>query len=202
MNLRTLPRAASGPQSNGWWGMVWLLVIEGMVIGSFIVSWFYLRLYNPRWPPPNIPLPEVLEPGLRTILLFVGAALLIGAARAVAPTAGRTPEDTRRRVLVGLLGGAIPVLAYIAVGAWDLATQDLSWRVHVYASMYWMITGYALLHAVTLLGLQGVVGALALAGHAGRDRPVPVQIVALYGGFVAVTSLLTWLTLHVGPYLM
>lgn len=202
-----LPRHAVGVYSTVVWGMIWLVAIEGMVFLSLVTSWYYLRFHNERWPPPGVELPDVLAPGIRTVVLVGAAVATALAARAVmerappGPIERQAPTDPpSARLLAGLFGGALLAAGYLGHQVYDLLTTSHSWRLHVYTSLYWTLSVYASLHVVTLLGLQLTVGAFAWAQRLGPDRAVAVQATAIYGIFVALSAVLSWLTLNVAPY--
>ena len=76
----------------GWWGMLMLIASEATLMGSFVATYWYLRLRAPHWPPAGIPEPKVVVPMVMTgvLLLSCGPALLASrAARAGRLTAAR-----------------------------------------------------------------------------------------------------------------
>jgi heme/copper-type cytochrome/quinol oxidase subunit 3 len=66
----------------GWWGMLMLIASEATLMGSFVATYWYLRLRAPHWPPAGIPEPKVVVPMVMTGVLLLSCWPTLLASRA------------------------------------------------------------------------------------------------------------------------
>jgi heme/copper-type cytochrome/quinol oxidase subunit 3 len=175
---------ATHARPNGWWGMAIFIATEATLFGTLFGTYYYLRFLNPHWPPPGVPLPDVLVP---LVLAFVlastsfpmhlasrfGGAGRVGAARAA-------------------------LLAALVVQAGCFAMQIQLFHDDVtkfapgksaYGSITITILGAHLAHlAVGLLLSLWMI--LRLARGLTRYRLVGLQATTIYWHFVNVLALL------------
>ncbi len=59
-NVRVNGRRPGRPV--GWWGMAVLVASEATLFGSFIGTYYYLRVHTAEWPPAGVPGPRVVVP--------------------------------------------------------------------------------------------------------------------------------------------
>jgi cytochrome c oxidase subunit I+III len=181
-----VPTYASGPSSHGWWAMVIMLVVGGMVAALMGFSYVFLWSRNPDlWLPP---------PDLWSMALVVAANVAAGL---LAWGACRVLRLDRRR------GGVISTLmmllaAALIVGAWGIdlrAWLDSGLRPTVSAqgaTVYAMLSWHGFFAAVAaLMGLYAVLR--WMAGHAVAERPSTWDMIAIFlvysagqGAFVAL----------------
>lgn len=193
---RSLPRNPSGPGSTAWWGMVLFLLIELMVIGSMIVSYFYLRVMNARaWPPAGISTPDLLLSSVATGLLVLSVVPVTIALRA-------QRADRRGRALAGLGGAMLLLLGYMVLSWVDARSQEYTHRTNVYGSMVVTLSGYQLAHAAGLLLLGLVVAFMSWRRRITAAWTAPLEITALYWYFVAAVGVPTYATLYLAPYVL
>lgn len=191
-----LPRNPGGSRSTALWGMGLLVVLEAMVIGSMIVSYFYLRVMSAAaWPPAGIAAPDLLLPSVGTALLVVSVVPMAAAVRA-------TRRGRRRPQLAGLGGALLLLAAYLAVSVLEAGGRTYAHSTNAYGSVVWTLSGYQEMHAIGLLLLGGVVAVRAARGRVGPDSPLAVEITALYWYFVAASSVATYATLSIAPHLI
>lgn len=190
-----LPLTTPG-RSVGWGGVALLAVIELIVIGSMIASYFYLRVGTPLWPPPDAGMPRLLLAGVGQGLLTLSAAPAYLSERA-----WRLRADGRPLAWLFPIG-FVMVAAYAALKVLEYAQVSYTWASHAYGSISWTLTGYQLLHTVVLLVFGLVVWTFARIGGLGAQRSMAVECVALYWYFLVVSSLLEFITTHLSPYLL
>lgn len=188
-DVRHLTRLPQGRAAPLWWGMVGLILIEGMVVASFIASYFYLQLMNAQWPPEGAEPPPVLRGGLVLALLLAGSAALHWSNRAL--DRGAQGAFAAGLPLILLAGGGA---AWLLFGQFDdFATR---WDTHAYASLLWTVTGLQLAHLFAALAAIALLGVMALRRFFTPWRRIGVTVVSLYWHFVA----LSWIPLYLALY--
>lgn len=189
----SLPRQLTGGRSPLIWGVALLVVIEGTLLALFVVSYFYLRLGTPAWPPPDVEPPELLLPGVAQLCLLASPIPVWLGLRGLV--------DGRAAALKAALpAGLVLAAAYVALVAWVYAGREYTWVTHTYGSLDWSMSAYAALHAVTVLLAGAFVWLLALRDHFGPHRYTGVQALLVYWIFVAVGSLLFFGVQYGAPY--
>ena len=53
-----------------WWGTMGIIAIEGTMFAILIATYFYLRLYVPKWPP-QLPPPDLFYGTVNTLVLLL-----------------------------------------------------------------------------------------------------------------------------------
>ncbi len=186
----------SGERSPAWTGVVLLAVIELMVVGALIASWFYLRVGTAQWPPADAGMPDLVLGGAGQLLLTLSALPVWLSERAYRHHADERP--LRRLFPLALL----MVGAYAALKCFEYAKVSYRWSSHAYGSISWTLTGYQLLHAAVLIVFGLVVWGFVRGHDLKGQRNAAVECVALYWYFLVASSLLEFLTTHVSPYLL
>lgn len=130
----------------GWWGMVMLIASEAALMGSFVATFWYLRLHATHWPPPGVPEPRVVVPLVMTGVLLATSVPMALAARAV--RAGRLAA-TRLLLLLAFVVQS----GYLAYELHDYAAQihRVDITKDAYTSIYYLLLGAD--HGHVLLGL-------------------------------------------------
>jgi heme/copper-type cytochrome/quinol oxidase subunit 3 len=183
---------ARAAKPNGWWGMAVLVATEATLFGTFIASWFFLRLGAEAWPPRGTPEPEWVVPLLLTALLVSTSLPMHVASRAAAD--GRV-----RRARLGLLAALALGAAYLAVQL-VLFVQELHDHPpdgSAYASLRITLNGAHHAHVAAGLLLNAWL-LLRLARGLTAYRQVGVQSAALYWHMVNVLALAVTATLLSG----
>ena len=170
-----VPTYGSGPRSHGWWAMVVLLVVCGMIFGMLVFSYLYMWSQRSHLflPAPNT------GAFLPTLALLAGACLLAGAAFVV----------RKRSVLLSVAATAVSVGCLTASAALD----GLSWwndgfrpQTDAYGALiYAVVSWQAVFVAVSaLMGIYAV--ARLLTGLLVAQRPMTMEAITL---FLIYTSL-------------
>ncbi len=188
----SLPRQLTGFQSPIVWGAILLVVIEATIASLFVVSYFYLRLGAPEWPPAGTAPPELLEPTVAQLLLLLSPVPVWVALRPLA-------RDRAGPLLWALPLGLLLAFLYLALQVRSYLDREDLWNTHAYGSLNWSMGGYAGLHVVTVLLAGSVIWALAKRGHFGARRHTGVQALLVYWIFVAVSSLFFYATQYLAP---
>lgn len=186
------PRQMTGGSSPLIWGVAFLVVIEATLLSLFAVSYFYLRLGTPVWPPADVPDPDLLLPTVAQLLLLASTVPVWLGLRAVARN--ETPV-----FLLGLAGGLVLAASYLVLTVVSYWGRTYTWASHTYGSLDWSMSAYAGLHVVVVLLTGCFIGFLGLKGHFGSHRYTGVQALLVYWIFVAAGSLLFWGVQYLTP---
>ena len=193
----SLPRQLTGGRSPLIWGVALLVVIEGTLLSLFVLTYFYLRLGVPEWPPPDVGTPDLLLPTAAQLCLLASPLpFWLGLQRVARPDAGRSPLGLPAALPLGM-GLA---LAYLLFTVWSYAGREYTWTTHVYGSLDWSMSAYAALHVATVVLAGAFVWLLAVRGHFGPHRYTGLQALLVYWIFVALGSLLFYGVQYLAPY--
>lgn len=189
----SLPRQLTGGRSPIIWGVALLVVIEGTLLSLFVVTYFYLRMGVPEWPPAGVPLPDLLLPTVAQLCLLASPFPLWYGLRSVA-------GDRAGPLLLGLPGGIVLALAYLGLVVMSYADREYAWVSHAYGSLDWSMSAYAALHVVSVVLAGAFVWLLAYRGHFGSHRYTGLQALLVYWLFVVGGSLLFYGVQYVAPH--
>lgn len=183
---------AKPPYANGMW---FLILIETVVFGSLISTYFYLRAASPEWPLGGISEPELLLPTINTVILLVSSVPIHFADQGI-----RKGNQTRLRV--GLLLSFILGVIFLALKYVEYSNLDYNWATNAYASIKWTIVGFHSAHVIALLLKTVVVGVLAFQGYFNEERNAGVQVNGVYWHFVVAIWIPLYATLYLAPYVL
>lgn len=144
MTAVPVPRRAS--YSAAWWGIAMVIATEGMLLGSFIATYYYLRLKAPLWPPHGDHAPPIATTLILTACLVATSAPIALASRAAA--AGQLAK-ARLALVVALIVQA----GYVAYEIDDFRSQLHASNItrDQYTSIYYTLLGAD--HAHVLFGV-------------------------------------------------
>jgi cytochrome c oxidase subunit I+III len=173
-----VPTYVTGPMSHGWWAMIVLLIVAGMIFVMAAFSYIFLWSRRPDlWMSP----PDLAWLAAILLAYAVSAALAWSGARAARRAGGG-------RLLVPILmaGGAISAGGAFGV---DLASwwsqglrPDASGQG---ATVFALLSWQGVMLAVALL-MAGYLAARAIAGLLHAARTSSVDVCALFLGYVAL----------------
>ena len=195
LDVRSLTTRPTGSRAPEWWGIVALVVIEGVVFTGAIVSYFHLRLRNAQWPPPGIDSPELLLPTLNTALLIATAIPVLLSVRAF-----RAGRDRPARVLLPL---AMAMLAaFVGLKVWEYGHKPWGATTHAYGSIVLLMTGLHLAHVSAVILKTVVIHSHVRSRRIEPDRPAPLEANAVYWYFVIAIWLPMYATIYLSPHLL
>lgn len=179
-----------GAQSPLLWGMLGMILIEVMVFGSLVSSYFYLRAHAPEWPPGGTDVPKLLLPTINTAILVTSSFVLHWGDTGIR-------KGNQRRLALGLLGAALLATVFLVLKVVEYSDVSYRWHSHAYGSIVWTIIGFHSAHVLSLLLKTVVVDTLAFRRYFTRERRTGVTINGLYWHFVVAI----WVPLYVVLYL-
>src|SRR3954469_4971169 len=99
------PRRPSFPAA--WWGMAIVIASEGMLLGSFLATYYYLRFKAPVWPPHGDHAPPIAT----TLIL---TACLVATSVAMATVSWSAAAGQLAKARIALVVGLIVQCGYLA----------------------------------------------------------------------------------------
>jgi len=189
-----VPVNAAGSVVVATWGMSLAILFFGIAFASLLLSYFYLRLENPTWPPSS-----VAEPALTRALIAAALVVASGAAIHAALRRLRAADDSGFvRALIGALvlaggGAAIQII--------DLAQLDFGWTNHAYGSIFFTLAGFVLVVALGTLIMGTMTAFWAIQGLYSARRYAPIANITRAWTAAVVVWVIGFATLYLGPYL-
>ena len=128
-------------------GTLLLILLLAIALGSFLFTYFYIRLVNPEWPPAGVPLPGLTLPLLGTIPILLAVPAIRWATNEIKN--GHLGK-LRWGLLVTLI---LHVLGLVAL-ALALGSSGFDWRLNGYASAYFALGAYLMLLVLIGVGMN------------------------------------------------
>jgi cytochrome c oxidase subunit III len=177
-------------RSNMLLGVRLGILSEVMLFGALFAAYFVIRSESGGWPPEGQERPELLLPGLNTLLLLSSSVTMQLAVRAI----GRGEVATMRRWLrLTLLLGSI----FILVQGYEFATNGFGLDAGVFGSTFYTLTGFHGAHVLAGLGFMAIVATRARRGLISADHHTAVEAASYYWHFVDAVWVVLFSTLYV-----
>jgi cytochrome c oxidase subunit 3 len=166
------------------------ILSEAMLFGALFAAYFVIRSESGGWPPNGQERPELLLPGLNTLLLLSSSVTMQVAVRAI----GRGQVPTMRRWLrATLLLGSI----FILVQGFEFATNGFGLDDGVFGSTFYTLTGFHGAHVLAGLGFMAIVALRARRGLISAEHHTAVEAASYYWHFVDAVWVVLFSTLYV-----
>ncbi|MBW3662810.1 MAG: cytochrome c oxidase subunit I [Actinobacteria bacterium] len=177
------------------WGVGLAILFVAIAFSALLLSYFYLRLENPAWPPLGVPDPGLLWTGTAGALLLASGVAVHRAVSAIA-------RGQRRPFLVGLgatllLGVAGTAVQLIEVARWGVGLQDHAYGSIVLTLAGFIITGFG---AATIMVLATLYW--SVRGIYSEQRYAPLINVSRFWTAMVAIWLVGFGTLALGPQLV
>lgn len=167
------------------------ILSEIMLFGALFAAYFVVRSEAPDWPPVGeLERPELLLPGLNTILLVSSSVTMQLAVRAVM-------RDDHGRLMRWLLSSIVLGGIFLAIQVFEFATNGFGLSDGVFGSTFYTLTGFHGAHVLVGLLLIAMVANRARRGYVNAQRHTAVEGVSYYWHFVDVVWLFLFSTLYV-----
>jgi len=177
-------------RSNMLLGVKLGILSEAMLFGALFAAYFVIRSESGGWPPNGQERPELILPGLNTLLLLSSSVTMQWAVRSI----GRGAVATMRRALrVTLLLGSI----FILVQGYEFATNGFGLDAGVFGSTFYTLTGFHGAHVLAGLGFMAIVATRARHGLISAERHTAVEAASYYWHFVDAVWVVLFSTLYV-----
>ena len=166
------------------------ILSEVMLFGALFAAYFIIRSESGGWPPHGGERPELLLPGLNTLLLVSSSVTMQWAVRAI----GRGQLAALRLGLrLTIMLGSV----FIIVQAYEFANNGFGLTDGVFGSTFYTLTGFHGAHVLVGLGLLSIVATRARRGLISAEHHTAVEAASYYWHFVDVVWLFLFSTLYV-----
>lgn len=189
-----LPAPVRPRQEIGWWAMAIVCATEAAFFAYLLMSYFYLALRSPSWPPPGIEEPRLARPSLMTVVLLASSVVLWWGERGI-------ERGGQRRLRTGLAGAALLGAAFITLQVLEYRRElrVMTPGVHAYASIFYTTTAFHGAHVTFGLLLLLFTLTRAMLGHFEARSHLGVTVTSLYWHFVDVVWLFIFTFLYLSP---
>ena len=181
---------AEAARGNMLLGVKLAILSEVTLFGALFAVYFVMRAESPDWPPSGLERPELILPGINTLLLISSSVTMQWAVRAA--RGGNRSTIVRWLGLTLLLGGV-----FIAVQGYEFATNGFGLSNGVFGSTFYILTGFHGAHVLAGLALIAIVANRARLGLVSAEHHTAVEAMSYYWHFVDVVWVVLFTTLYV-----
>ena len=168
------------------------ILSEIMLFGALFAAYFVIRGASGEWPPASGPeRPELILPGLNSVLLVTSSVTMQLGVRAAARGADRS-RIVRWLGLTLLLGGI-----FIVVQGYEFVSNGFGLDAGVFGSTFYILTGFHGAHVLAGLAMIAIVANRARRGLVSAEHHTSVEATSYYWHFVDVVWLFLFSTLYV-----
>src|SRR5574340_286576 len=179
-------------RSYGWYGMVFFLASEAVFFANLIASYLYLRVRAGAWPPTaeHLTRPDILIPGINTLILLASSFPMHFAARAIA-------KGDKRGLVTGL--GLTALLGSIFLGgqAYEYVHNAFGPSTGIFGSTFYTLTGFHGAHVTFGVIFLLICFIRAARGHFTAQQHFAVNAVEMYWHFVDAVWIILFLTVYI-----
>ena len=193
-NEHGVPVHAGGSLVVARWGLGMAVLAISIAFACFLLTYFYLRLENPVWPPPGLAVPPLpLAIAAATLVAASALPMRWALARIRSGDTGGLNWGLAAAFTLGAIGAGIQIF--------DLGRLNYSWTANGYSSIFYTLSGFVI--AVALAAL--IMGALTLfwstRGYFDARRHTFVLNVTTYWTAASLIWVVGFATLYLGARL-
>jgi cytochrome c oxidase subunit 3 len=188
--IRSNGEDAAAARSNMLLGVKLGILSEAMLFAALFAAYFVIRSESAGWPPNGQVRPELILPGINTVLLLSSSATMQMAVRAIAR--GELAGMRFRLRLTLLLGGI-----FIVIQGYEFATNGFGLDAGTFGSTFYILTGFHGVHVLAGLGLMAIIATRARHGLISAEHATVVEATTYYWHFVVAAGLFLFATLYV-----
>jgi cytochrome c oxidase subunit I+III len=176
------------------WGTALAMLFVGIAFAALLLSYFYLRLSNPQWPPSGIADPRFTR-------ALPAAALMVLSGVAVRAALRRVGASDQ----AGFVRALVAALALAAGGAavqWsDIAQLDFGGTADAYGSIFFTLTGFVSTVAVGAMIMLAMTLLWAVRGLYTERRHAAIANVTRFWAAMVAVWVIGFGTLYLAPHL-
>jgi cytochrome c oxidase subunit I+III len=189
-----VPVNAGGSVVVAAWGTALVILFVGIAFASLLLSYFYLRLENPLWPPAGVGEPSLTWAVVAAALVVAGGVAMRAALRRV--DVGDQPGFVR-----GLATALVLAAGGMVVQWFDIAGLGLHGTTHAYGSIFFTLAGFVSTVAAGAMIALATSLYWAIRGLYTARRHATIANVARFWTAMVVIWVVGFGTLYLGPYL-
>jgi cytochrome c oxidase subunit 3 len=189
VDVATLPRWALGQRSTIWWGVVFLVCIEGTMFALLAASYLYLRGNFEVWPPTGV--------GRQTFdVSLAGLVMLLVSVWPMWLTSRAARDNQLRRARTMLVLATVLGLGFMATRWLECLWMPFRWDDHAYGSVVWATIGMHTLHGIASSVENVMFLVLLCTKHVQQRHRTDLQVNAVYWYFVVFAWLPLWALIY------
>ncbi|MCU0565101.1 MAG: heme-copper oxidase subunit III [Oculatellaceae cyanobacterium Prado106] len=173
-------------------GLIVFLVAESMIFLGLFAAYLTFRAVYPEWPPVGTPERELLLPGVNTLILIGSSFVIHNAESAI-----KQNNVKGLRLWFGVT--ALMGIIFLAGQLYEYSHLEFGLKTNLYASTFYVLTGFHGLHVLLGVGLiLAVLGRSLQQNHYSDEHHFGVEAAEIYWHFVDVV----WIVLFILLYLI
>jgi cytochrome c oxidase subunit I+III len=176
------------------WGMGLAILFISIAFASLLLSYFYLRLENPLWPPAGITEPNLTRAS-------IGAALMVVSGGAVYAALQRVRAADQRGFVLGLVAALVLAGSGGIIQSLDIAQMGFAATTHAYGSIFYTMAGFVSVVAVGAMIMLAMTVFWAIRGQYNARRHAAVANIAKFWTAMVIVWIVGLGTLYLGPHL-
>jgi heme/copper-type cytochrome/quinol oxidase subunit 3 len=193
-NIRE-PHEATGGEATGWWGVVLLIIHEGLLFVALLSAYLYIQANAIQSPPDGIAPPEIELAAVGTIMLLMSSIVAYFAHFSI-----RRSYQGRGALL--LLGTILLGSTFVAIQLFEYTRLPFLPQENAYTSLFYTIIGIHLLHVLIGLLMQVFVVLGIGTGVINTRRQGYIENATVFWHFVTVTWLVIFSVLYLSHALL
>ena len=195
IDVSQLPTYSFGHHALTWWATWSILLMEGMMLVLLVVSYFFLRMGVPDWPPGDMAPPNLFWGTVNTVIIVVSFWPNHLAKKA---SENLDLKGARLWMIVTFAFGFVFMLIRIL----EFKNLNTHWMTNAYGSIVYFNMGFHTTHVLTDLVDTAVLIVLMFVGPIEGKRFVDVSENSIYWNFVILIWLVIYATIYIAPRLM
>lgn len=192
IDVSALPDFSISNQSPIWWGQALMAMIEGTLFLILIGIYFYARLSVDVWPPPGDQLPPLTAATIGLLPLALSTFASYWASEGA-------KEDSRRKMLAGLIANLLLAFVFLALQATAWLHLNFGWSTDIHGSIVWTILFLHTFDAVADLIFTFVLVVILLTGRYGIKQRIAVHVDSVLWYFIAAIWIPLYAVVFWGP---
>lgn len=195
IDVSQLPTYAFGHHPLTWWATWSLLLMEGTMLLILVVSYFFLRMGVPDWPPGDMAPPNLFWGTLNTVIIL-GSAIPNHLAKKAAETLDL--QKVKLWSIVTFVFG----ITFAVIRIFEFKNLNTHWMQNAYGSIVWFNLGFHTAHVLTDLVDTAVLIVLMFVGPIEGRRFVDFSENCIYWNFVIVIWVMVYAVIYIAPRMM
>jgi heme/copper-type cytochrome/quinol oxidase subunit 3 len=187
------PRYVAGTRAPASWGMLMLILTEGIFFSLLFASYWYIRTGSDTWPQGGIKAPELLIPSIGTAILLSSSIPMQWAEMSIR-------RGNQLALRAGLAIAFIMGVTFLAIQLNEYAHSEFKPQENAYASLFFLITAFHGAHVFLALLMNVFTQARAWTGGFDKRRHLAVQNASWYWHFVDVVWIFIFGFLYIAPH--
>lgn len=193
VDVSGLPYNVFGNQAHSYWGVIGMMLAEGMTIAISLAAYLYLRKNFDTWPPRPIKNPSLVVPTIALVFLLASNWIGYNVRRLA-----RARDLPRMRLWT--YGLAAAGVVAVVLRYFEFQSLNVRWDTNAYGSIAWGVLGFhsslLVTDVVETMGFSAILFARRTQekhfGHSDEN--------AMYWMFTTLSQIPVYLFVFLSPY--